>query len=177
VVDDVSWEDFSRISKFGFGAFLSLYSTVPEPHLPARSFARYKDALVPAVFPTTLSLSFVLFPSPTFLHRPLVPQAAPSSTYSLPGPLVPTEPIRRGQWEKCRSATADSYSLDASATLSRRPSDPSTPDGDAGEAPGVPAGHRRLGHATALGAGLPHFKLRPPIHEDLDYDFCVQVVE
>jgi hypothetical protein len=28
VVDDVSWEDFSRISKFGFWAFLSLYPTV-----------------------------------------------------------------------------------------------------------------------------------------------------
>jgi hypothetical protein len=37
---------------------------------------------------------------------------------------------------------------------------------DAGEAPGVPAGRRRLGHATALDAGLLLllFKLRPPIH-------------
>jgi hypothetical protein len=42
----------------------------------------------------TLSLPFVPFPlSLTYLHRPLVPQAALSSTYS---PLVPTEPIRRG---------------------------------------------------------------------------------
>jgi hypothetical protein len=39
-------------------------------------------------------------------------------------------------------------------------------DNDAGEAPGVPAGRRRLGHATALDTGdlvLP-FKLRLPIH-------------
>jgi hypothetical protein len=40
----------------------------------------------------------------------------------------------------------------------------STPDNDADEAPGVPAGRRRLGHATALDAGLLPFKLRPPIH-------------
>jgi hypothetical protein len=80
-----------------------------------------------------------------------VPQAAPSSTYSPASPLVPTERIRRGQWEKCRSATADSYSLDASAALSRRPSDPCVdPGNDADEAPGVPAGRRRRGHATAL---------------------------
>jgi hypothetical protein len=48
----------------------------------------------PAAFPMTLSLPFVPFSlSLTYLHRPLVPQAALSSTYS---PLVPTEPIRRG---------------------------------------------------------------------------------
>jgi hypothetical protein len=37
---------------------------------------------------------------------------------------------------------------------------------DAGEAPGVPAGRRRLSHATALDAGLLllPFKLRPPVH-------------
>jgi hypothetical protein len=36
---------------------------------------------------------------------------------------------------------------------------------DADEAPGVPAGRRRLGHTTALDAGLLlPFKLRPPIH-------------
>ena len=40
----------------------------------------------------------------------------------------------------------------------------STPDNDADEAPGVPAGRRRLGHATASDAGLLPFKLRPPIH-------------
>ena len=45
----------------------------------------------PAAFPTTLSLSFVPFPSLTFLHRPLVPQAALSSTYS---PARPPSPHR-----------------------------------------------------------------------------------
>src|SRR5271154_1523878 len=100
----------------------------------------------PAAFPTTLSLPFVPFPSLTFQHCPLVPQAAPSSTYSPARPPVPAERIRRGQWEKCRSATADSYSLDASAALSRWPSDlrASTPDNDADEALGVPAGRWRL---------------------------------
>ena len=73
----------------------------------------------PAASPTTLWLSFVPFSSLTFLHHPLVPQAAPSSTYSPARPLVPAERVRRGQWEKCRSATTDSYSLDASAALSR----------------------------------------------------------
>jgi hypothetical protein len=70
-----------------------------------------------------------------------MPQATPKLHLL---PLIPTEPIRRGQWEKCRSATADSYSLDASATLPRRPSDPSTPDSEADEASGVLAGHGDL---------------------------------
>jgi hypothetical protein len=85
----------------------------------------------PAAFPTTLSLSplsplslslSLLFP-PTFLHPPscLRPRQAPLTP--LLGSLVHTEPTRRGQWEICRSATADSYSLDASAALSRRPFD------------------------------------------------------
>jgi hypothetical protein len=40
------------------------------------------------------------------------------------------------------------------------------PDNDADEAPSVPAARRRLGHATALDAGLLllPFKLRPPMH-------------
>src|SRR2546423_12708722 len=94
----------------------------------------------PAAFPTTLSLSFCSLPlshPPCTAPSCLRPRRTPLTP--LLGPLVPTEPIRRGQWEKCRSATADSYSLDASATLSRRPSDPSTPDSDADEASGVPA--------------------------------------
>jgi hypothetical protein len=93
------------------------------PHLPAQSFTRYKDALVPspAAFQklsTSLLFSSPLPPSCTALSclrlcgAPLTP---------LPGPLAPTESIRCSQWEKCRSATADSYSLDASAVLSRRP--------------------------------------------------------
>jgi hypothetical protein len=77
-----------------------------------------------------------------------MPQAAPSSPYSPARPLVPTEPIRRGQWEKCRSATADSYSLDASAAFIS-----STPNNDADEAPGVPAGRRRLDHTTTSDLG------------------------
>src|SRR5271168_4302127 len=106
-------------------------------HLPARSFTRYKEALVPRRFSNN-SLPLFLFPSPLphSLHRPLVPQATPNSTYSPARPPSPTEPMRRGQWETCRSATADSYSLNASATLSRRPSGPSTPDSDDDEAPG-----------------------------------------
>src|SRR2546430_962992 len=86
----------------------------------------------PAAFPTTLSLSFgSLPPSHLSCTAPSCLRPHPAPLTPLPGPLVPTEPIRRGQWEKCRSATADSYSLDASAALSRRPSDPSTPGSDA----------------------------------------------
>jgi hypothetical protein len=54
----------------------------PSPGIKTRSS--------PAAFPTTLSLPFVPFPSLTFLHRLLVPQAAPSSAYSPASPLVPT---------------------------------------------------------------------------------------
>jgi hypothetical protein len=75
----------------------------------------------PAAFPSTLSLPlspWTLYLPARALGRcraPLVPCQPPP---------VPTEPIRRGQWKKCRSATAGSHSLDASAALSRRPSDP-----------------------------------------------------
>jgi hypothetical protein len=60
--------------------------------LPARSFTRYKDALVPRRFSNN-SLPLILFPSPLppSLHRPLVPQATPSSTYS---PARPPSPHR-----------------------------------------------------------------------------------
>jgi hypothetical protein len=134
------------------------------PHLPARSFTGYKDVLSPRRFSNN-SLPLFLFPSPLppscTAPSCLRPRRAPLTP--LPGPLVPTEPIRRGQWENAAARPADSYSLDASATLSRRPSDPSTPDSGADEASGVPAGHRRIGHATALDAGPPS-QLRPPIH-------------
>jgi hypothetical protein len=126
----------------------------------------------PSAFPTTLSLSFCLLPSYT-APSCLRPHRAPLTP--LLGPLVPTEPIRRGPWEKCRSATADSYSLDASATLSRRPSNPSIPNSDADEASGVPAGHQRLGHATALDARTPlplssfvHQSITPPVSTVVD---------
>src|ERR1700722_18452192 len=98
---------------------------VTRPHLPARSFTRYKDAFVPRRFSNNSLLSFCSLP---LSHLPCT---APSCLRTrrapltpLLGPLVPTEPIRRGQWEKCRSATADSHSLDASATLSRQPPGP-----------------------------------------------------
>jgi hypothetical protein len=71
------------------------------PHLPARLFAKYKDALAPRRFSNNSLASFCSLPlSLTFLQRLLVPQAALSSTYSPARSLVPTEPIRRGQWEK-----------------------------------------------------------------------------
>jgi hypothetical protein len=63
-------------------------------------FARYKTHSPPATFPTTLSLPF--FPSLfTVLHSPpsVVPQAAPSSTYSLAAPHPSqsdtTRPVRK----------------------------------------------------------------------------------
>jgi len=81
----------------------------------------YKDALVPRCFSNNcLPFCPSLF---TFLHPPLVPQASPAPLTPCQAPLVPTEPIRRGQWEKCRNTTADSHSLNASVALSRRPSD------------------------------------------------------
>jgi hypothetical protein len=51
------------------------------------------------------------------------------------------------------------------------PCDPCT--NNAGEAPGVPAGRRRLGHATAFDTGflLLPFKLRPSIH----HTACLQL--
>src|SRR3984957_13321114 len=97
---------------------------VTRPHLPARSFTRYKDAFVPRRFSNnslplfcSLPLSHLPAPRPSCLRprrAPLTPLPAPS----------PTGLIRRGQWEKCRSTTADSYSLDVSAALSRPPSHP-----------------------------------------------------
>jgi len=113
----------------------------------------------PAAFPTSLSLSFCSLP---LSHLPctapscLRPLRAPLTP--LPGALVPTEPIRRGQWEKCRSATADSYSLDASATLSRRPLTVTPMKRPAfGQVTGDLVMRRPQMHD-------PLFKLRPPIH-------------
>jgi len=114
------------------------------PHLVARPSARYKDALAPPLFQQL----FLPFPPP--LHVPaqapscLRPQASASSTYSLrgpdPQPNDTTRPVR-----KYRSTTAGSHSLDASAALSRRPSDrASTLGNGADEAPDVPAGRGDL---------------------------------
>jgi hypothetical protein len=124
----------------------------------------------PATFPTTLSLSLSLL-SPSHLYTApscLRPRQAPLTP--LLGSLVPTEPTRCCQWEICRSATADSYSLDASAALSRRPFDPMrrpltvTPM----KRPGVPAARRRLSHATALDVGppLPTLRASSRLHPD-----------
>jgi hypothetical protein len=103
--------------------------------------------------------------SSALLHRPpVVPQATASSAYPLPGPTLyrtyTTRPIG-----KCRCATTGPYSLDTSAAISRRPPDcASTLENDADEAPGVPAGRWRLGHATTSHAGLlssfkPHARI------------------
>ena len=102
-------------------------------------------------------------------------QQLPSSLFPLtlrlpapPPPPSPTEPIRRGQWEKCYSVIgwllfARSLGSIVSSTVwpMRRPL-----HNDAGEAPSVPTGRRRLGQATALDTGLLPlpFKLRSPIH-------------
>jgi len=102
----------------------------------AKCHSGYKDALVPAAFPTALSIPF----SP-HIH---VPTQAPD----------PHRTIRRGQSGKCLSATTGSHSLDASAALSHRPSDrTSTHNNDADEAPDVLAGRWRPGHAKTLDAG------------------------
>jgi hypothetical protein len=122
----------------------------------------------PAAFPITPSLPFfpLLF---TFLHRPtrscLRLHRAPLTPC---GPPSPTEPIRRGQSEKCRSVTGwllfarrlGSIIFSTVWPVRRLLCN------DAGEAPGVPAGRRRLGRATGLDAGLLllPFKLRPPIY-------------
>ena len=115
-----------------------------------RFCARYKRRTRPPPLFQQLSPS-LLFPSP------LSPSCTSSSclrprrtpTYSPASPLVPTEWIRRGQWEKCRSATADSYSLNASAGLSRRPL-AMTPM----KRPAFQQVAGDFGHATASDAGL-----------------------
>src|SRR5271154_4748276 len=109
----------------------------PSPGIKTRPPPLFQQLSPSLLFPSPLPPSCT---APSCLR----PRRAPLTP--LLGPLVPTEPIRCGQWEKCRSATADSYSLDASAALSRRPSDlrASTPDNDADEALGVPAGRWRL---------------------------------
>jgi hypothetical protein len=123
---------------------------------------RFSNNSLPPFFPLTLHL-----PAPP---HPVVPQAAPSSTYSLRLFLSHRTDTMRPV-EKCRSVT--SWLLFARRLGSiipstvwpvRRPL-----HNDAGEAPGVPAGRRRLSHATALNAGLLllPFKLRLLIHHTL----------
>jgi hypothetical protein len=138
-------------------------SPVPSPGIKTHSS--------PAAFPTTLSLPFVSLPplSLTYLHCPLVPlRPRPSSTYSpARPPCPPTEPIQRGQWEKCRSATAGSHSLDASAALPRRLSDqcvdPWTVTPVKRPAFQQVAGGLVMRRPQMQDSPLP-FELRPPIH-------------
>jgi hypothetical protein len=138
----------------------------PEPGIKTHSS--------PAAFPTTLSIAFS--PIFIFLHRPpscLRPRRALLTPTQAPNPY---RTIRRGQSGKCLSATTSSHSLDASTALSHRPSDhASTYDNDADEAPDVPAGRRRPGHAKTLDAGplLPSSKpyqstyhTSSPLHHD-----------
>jgi hypothetical protein len=97
-----------------------------------------------------------------------VPQAAPSSTYSLRPPFSPQHLYDTASGNNAAARPASSYSFDASAALPPRPSDPCVDPCtiNAGETPGVLAGRQLLGHATALDAGflLLPFKSRPPIH-------------
>jgi len=96
------------------------------PHLPARSFTRYKDALVPRRFSNnSLPLSFP-FPLPPFCTVPWCLRPRRAQFTPLPGPLVTTTSscyrspprldlvqesgwVRRrlrrnqGQWRKCRT--------------------------------------------------------------------------
>jgi hypothetical protein len=146
----------SRV-RYGVGPDLICQSG-PSPAIKTRSS--------PAAFPTTLSLPFVPFPSLTpSCTTPLVPQAAPSSTYS---PARPQSPQNRYDAASEKNVAARRLTLIRSTPrqhcLIDRLTRASTPDNDADEAPGVPAGRRRLGHATASDAGLLSFKLRPPIH-------------
>jgi len=72
-------------------------------------------------------------------------------------PETSTSPIKKFSQLSTKTGGHDSSSLGYEAL-----------DNNAGEAPGVPAGRRRLGHATALDAGdlLLPFKLRRPIHHN-----------
>jgi hypothetical protein len=131
-------------------------SPVPSPGIKTHSS--------PAAFPTTLWLPFVPFPlspSHTCLHRPLVPlRPRPSSTYSPARPLGPQQNRYDATSEK--NVAAQRLALIRSTPrqhcLADRLTRAPTPGNDADEAPGVPAGRRRLGHATASDA-----RLSPPL--------------
>jgi hypothetical protein len=119
------------------------------PHLPARPFVRYKDALVPRrfsnntlapVFPLPSSTSSTT-PSCLRLRRaPLTPCRAPWS------------PQNRYDAASGKNVAARRLALIRSTPrqhcLVDRPTCASTLDNDADEAPGVSAGRRRLSHAT-----------------------------
>jgi hypothetical protein len=116
-------------------------------HMSAQSFTSIKTHSSPAAFLTTLSLSF-LFPSPL-----------PSSYPPSPHDAASGKNVAARRLTLIRSTPRQHCLVDR---LTRA----STPSNDADEAPGVPAGRRRRGHATASDTGLLllPFKLRPPIH-------------
>ena len=106
----------------------------------------------PAAFPTTLSIAFPpVFP---FLHRPpscLRPRRAPITSC---GPLTPTERYDATSQENVSARLPALIRSTPRQHCLHRPSDhASTCDNDADEAPDVPAGHRRPGHAKTLDAG------------------------
>jgi hypothetical protein len=137
------------------------------PHLPGRSFTRYKDVLVPRRFSSN--------PLPLFCSLPLshFPTPPPRASGRAQLHILLCQALSPHRTDTTRSATADSYSLDASAILSRWPSDSSTLDSDADEAPSIPADRQRFSHATALDAGLPpsnfvHQSITPPVSTVID---------
>ena len=113
-----------------------------------------KTHLSPAVFTTTLSLYFVPFPSPTFPHRLLVPGRAELRLFPCQAPSLhrtdTTRPVGKMSQRDGRLSFARRLGSIVSSIVWPRAS---TPDDDADEAPGVPAGRRRRGHATASDAG------------------------
>jgi len=97
----------------------------PVPHLPARPFARYKDALVPRRFSSTSLPPFF----PFNLRLPAPPPQ--SCLWPHRAPLTPCRPLLPPQnrndaasRNNAAARPAGSYSLDALVTLSSRPSDP-----------------------------------------------------
>ena len=123
------------------------------PHLPARPSPGIKTHSSPAAFPATFSLPFfpLLF---FFLHRPirsyLRPHRAP-----ITGPPFPQNRYDASSGKNAAARLAGSYSLDASATLSLRPSDTCV-NPWAMTLVKRPAFASDFGHATALNANFVH---------------------
>ena len=128
----------------------------------------------PAVFLITLSLPLVPFPSPSpACTAPLVPQAAPSSTYSPARPPDPWSPQNGYDAASRKNVAARRLTLIRSTPrqhcLVDHLTHASTLDNNADETPGVPADHQRRGYATALDIAIPLFKLRLLIYYTSSY--------